>query len=370
MMKRVASLAMLAGAVLMSYAASAGTDWKPMHWTPSDHSPLNYAKGHAPTTTLQTWSGGFTDLHSHNITYKMVGQDPATSNTSTHIKTFIIPVIFVYGPTNGNMTFDPTKKKVNKKKNTIKSLLASPLFDNGADFKSGDIDCGQGQYIDVYQRCNFWSHVSTNTNYHTILDYTKNKHLKPLVINVSDSQGSVVDNGFSSNPADVVGTFPSGTMDTQIGQYLTTHAADITPDTFPFFVSLDIYLTSGGCCIGGYHSVRGAQSYGYTTYVDTDDDNGVFSADIGAASHEIAEWMDDPFTNNHVFCQDNSILENGDPLVPNPFYGTFPVKLNKFTYHPQSLVYLPYFGAPTSTSANGWYALHGTSDISHTCPGQ
>lgn len=369
MMKRVASLAMLASAVVMSFAASAGPMWhgqpaKPMFVSLPAGPALAYPKGHTPAGTLQTWSGSFTDLHGHNVTYKMVGQDPATSNTDTHIKTFIIPVIFVYGPSNGNMTFDPTTTKAFKKRTIIDNTLSSPLFDNGADFKSGDIDCGQGQYIDVYQRCNFWSHVSTNTGYHTILDYTKNKKLKPLTINVSVAQGSVITNPFGEQP---VGTMSISAFDGQLTSYLTSHAAQITPDTFPFFVSYNIYLTQGGCCIGGYHSVRGTQSYGYTTYAD---EHGVFSEDVSAASHEIGEWMDDPFTNNHVFCQDNSILENGDPLVPNDNYGTFTVKLNKFTFHPQSLVYLPYFGAPISTSANSWYALHGPSDMSHTCPGQ
>ena len=272
-----------------------------MFVVPKDHAPLTYAKGHAPAGTLPQWSGSFTDLHGHNITYRMAGSDPATSNTDTHIKTFVIPVIFKYGADNGNMTFDPTKTKVNGNKTVVKNLLASPLFSDQTKFKSGKINCGTGQYIDVYQRCNFWSHVSTNKKYHTILDYTKDKTLEPLVITVTSAQGSVIDNGFSDNPKDVVGTYPYSTMDTQIIGYLTAHATTITPDTFPFFLSQDIYLTSGGCCIGGYHNARGAQTYGYTTYVDADDANGVFSEDIGAASHEIGEWMDDPFVNNHVF---------------------------------------------------------------------
>jgi hypothetical protein len=78
--------------------------------------------------------------------------------------------------------------------------------------------------------------------------------------------------------------------------------------------------------------------------------------------------MDDPFVDNHVNCNDNSIMENGDPLEGLANYGTFTVSLNGFTWHPQSLVFIPYFGAPTSLSANGWVALH--NDITHVCPGQ
>ena len=81
-----------------------------------------------------------------------------------------------------------------------------------------------------------------------------------------------------------------------------------------------IILSSfGGCCIGGYHSANGSQpsgqTYSYATYVDA---VGSFSQDVSALSHEIGEWMDDPFVDNRVNCTDNSIMENGDPLENNP----------------------------------------------------
>ena len=325
--------------------------------------------GSAPAASLAQWNGGFTDLKGHAVTYTMVGADPAASNEATHVKTFLIPVVFIYGPDNGDMTLDPRAKKTGAfgKKSVMKALLASPMFDPGADFKSGSIDCGQSQYIDSYQRCNFWSNVSTNTGYHTILDVTKNKHLKPLKITVTAAQGSIIANPFGSG---VVGTYPINSFETQAHSYMSSHSADITPDTFPFFISYDIYLTSGGCCIGGYHNRSGShgtgQTYGYTTYVDHD---ASFSEDIGAVSHEVGEWLDDPFVDNRVFCNDNSIMENGDPLVPIGQYGTFEQDLNGKTWHPQSLVFIPYFGAPKSISANSWTALH--NDLNGgVCPGQ
>ena len=174
------------------------------------------------------------------------------------------------------------------------------------------------QFVDAFQRCNFWSHVSTNTGYHTILDYSKQRKLKPLKITVTSAQGSVINNPFGSG---VVGTYNDQQFRGRGTAYMTAHITTITPDTFPFFISYDIYLTSGGCCIGGYHNRTGTQSYGYTTLVDSP---GAFSMDIDAASHEVAEWMDDPFTNNVVQCSDNSILEVGDPLVSQPNYGYVP----------------------------------------------
>ncbi|HEX4295421.1 MAG TPA: hypothetical protein VHZ29_14890, partial [Rhizomicrobium sp.] len=291
MIKSVASLAVLASAVVLSCVANAAPQWngqaRPMFVVPSDHSPLKYAPGQAPapTAVLQTWSGGYTDLTGHAITYKMVGNDPATSNTDTHIKVVLIPVILVYGASNGNTTLDPTAKSTGGKgrKSVMQQLVASPMADNGADFKSGSIDCGQTQYVDAFQRCNFWSSVSTNTGYHTILDFVKIKGVKPLTITVSSSQGKIIANPFGAGN---VGELNFSTFDGQAISYLTSHASKITPDIFPFFISYDAYLTSGGCCIGGYHNARGAQTYGYTTYVDA---AGSFSEDIDAVSHEVAE---------------------------------------------------------------------------------
>jgi hypothetical protein len=367
MIKSVASLAALASAIVLSCSANAADQSaRPMFVVPSDHSPLQYEPGKAPppTATLQTWSGGFTDLKGHSVTFKMVGTDPSSTNTTTHIKTVLIPVIMVYGATNGNMTFDPTAAKTGGKGKTsvMKMLAKSPIFDDGADFTSGSIDCGQTQYVDAFQRCNFWGSVQTNTAYHTILDNTKIKGVKPLTIDVASTQGSVMNNPFGSG---VVGTMSINTFEGKLTSYLTANSTKITPDIFPFFISYDVYLTSGGCCIGGFHDARGAQSFGYTTYEDSP---GSFSEDIDAVSHETAEWMDDPFVNNRVNCTDNNILEVGDPLEVLPNYGTFTVNLNKFTWHPQSLAMMPYFGDATTTSANGWTALH--NDITNVCPGQ
>jgi len=372
MIKRVASLALLAGAVAMSYAASAAPSWngpgkaRPMFGVIKNTGPLKYEPGKAPppAATLTQWSGGFTDRKGHSVTFRMAGLDPASSNTDTHIKVVIIPVIMVYGATNGNQTFDPTAKHTagDKRLSVIKALAQSPILNPGADFTSGAIDCGTAQYVDSYQRCNFWGSVSTNVGYHTVLDATAIRKVKPMTINVTPAQGSVIGNPFGDGN---VGTMSINSFDAAIHSYLTSHSAQITPDIFPLFISYDIYLTSGGCCIGGYHSAGGAQTYGYSTYVDS---VGAFSEDISAISHEIAEWMDDPFTNNHVFCNDNSILEVGDPLETLPNYGTFTVALNGHTWHPQEMAMMPYFGAPTSTSANGWTSMH--NSITNVCPGQ
>lgn len=139
------------------------------------------------------------------------------------------------------------------------------------------------------------------------------------------------------------------------------------PNTFPIFLVYDTYLTQGGsCCIGGYHSSEGStsnpQSYAEAAYVDHPR---AFSQDLSALSHEVGEWADDPltvnFNGNNTPC---GILEVGDPEEGDANFGGFPYGLPGFTYNLQDLVTLPYFGAPTSTSVNGWLSFQGNSSLS------
>ena len=123
------------------------------------------------------------------------------------------------------------------------------------------------------------------------------------------------------------------------------------------------------CCVCGYHSANGTQPSGQTyadaTYVDKVN---VFAQDVSALSHELGEWMDDPFVDNQVNCQDNNLLEVGDPLEAGKNFGAFKYKLNGFTYNLQSLVFIGYFGAPRTDSANKWLSFQ--NDEQSVCPGQ
>ena len=83
-------------------------------------------------------------------------------------------------------------------------------------------------------------------------------------------------------------------------------------------------------------------------------------------SHEVGEWLDDPFGNNPTpawgntgqvkgQCQAN--LEVGDPLTGT----TFPVVRKGVTYHPQELAFSSWFYGPSpSIAVNGTYSFNGT----------
>jgi len=305
-----------------------------------------------PAAALQSWNGSFT-FSGKTYTYNMVGATPSTNTTAT-ITTFIIPVKITITARNGSKTvFDPSHVLSNG--NTVTTnTLDSPIFDSTTTYTQGGVDVGTTQYIDAFQRANFWGTVQSHPNSHLLLSATV---LAEQSLSPSRSFGKTGSPfGFTAAEVDI------NWFDSQIPGLITK--LGIQPNQFPIFLLYDTYLTQGGgCCIGGYHSSEGSvnnpQSYAEATYVDH---VGAFSQDVSALSHEVGEWADDPltvnFNGNNTPC---GILEVGDPLEGNPNFGGFPYVLHGFTYNLQDLVTLPYFGAPTSTSVNGWLSFQGES---------
>jgi hypothetical protein len=369
MKTRIASLAMLAASTVALSAGSAFADQarpildkfpvRQAYHTRTD----NIVRARKPGASLSQWNGSFKDLHGTTRNFVMVGPDPSQSNTTTTIPIEIVPVIMTY-PNYSNTVFNPKKDTYSNGQTVLKNFEKSPLLASVVKFKSGGKVMGKTQYIDAFQRGNFWSSVQTNTSYHVVLGTPT--VLKPLKITVGSGQGVVEKNPFGSQN---VGTYGFGPMDTQINTYISNHS-EITPDTFVFFITHNIFLTSGGCCIGGYHystsSSTSSQSYGYTTMVT---EAKSFSQDVSAASHEIGEWMDDPFPGNNVVgCNDNSWLEVGDPLEGRTNYGGIGYTVHGFTYNLQDLVYIDYFGAPKSGPVGGLLSFNQLEQ--GVCPGQ
>jgi len=305
-----------------------------------------------PAASLPSWNGSFT-YGGTNYTYNMVGTAPST-NTSTTITTYIIPVkIVITGRSGRKTTFDPSHVLSNG--NTVTTnTTTSPIFDSTTTYIQGGVNVGTTQYIDAFQRANFWGTVSSNPNYHLLLGATV---LAEQTLSPSRSNGKTgTPFGFTAGEVDI------NWFDAQLPTIISN--LGIQPNTFPIFLTYDVYLTQGGgCCIGGYHSSEGStsnpQSYAEFTYVDH---VGAFSQDVSALSHEVGEWADDPltvnFNGNNTPC---GILEVGDPLENNPNFGGYPYSLHGFTYNLQDLVTLPYFGAPPSTSVNNFFTFQGES---------
>ncbi len=294
-----------------------------------------------PAGNLQTWNGLFT-YNNHQYNYNMVGTDP-TTNTGSIITTYIIPVKILIG----NNTFDPTAGNTSS---ALTRTVLSPIFDSTTDYTQGGVDLGHGQYVDAFQRGNFWSIVQNNRNYHVLLGGpTAHISVLPVLTLTVPSQYGTTGHPFGP----LAGEVDINYFDAQINNYITAHQ-NINPTAFPVFLVNDVYLTQGGCCIGGYHSATGNQTYAMFDY---DDHPGVFSQDVSALSHEVAEWMDDPLING-VFNQTPcGVLEVGDPLEGTNNYGSKHYMLHGFQYNLQDEVFIGYFGAPLSTSVNSWYSL-------------
>jgi len=343
-----ALIAMFCGIAIAQDTQIAPGSERPMYKVikPTLHAPQTQAEAKilAATTPLQTWNGSFT-FNGTKYNYNMVGVPPFPSGSAT-IPTVIIPVKIVIS--NG-ASFDPAHVLSNGKTVT-QNTVASPIFTSSVDFTSGGVDMGTTQYIDAYQRANFWGTAGNPS--HLLLGTPSVQPEQTLKVPRRSGTTGVV---FGLN----AGLVDINYFDAQAHSLLT--ALGITPNTFAIFLTYDVYLTQNhSCCIGGYHSSTGStsapQSYAHAAYVDHP---GAFAQDVSALSHEVGEWADDPLVvninGNNTPC---GILENGDPLENNANFGDFPYASGGFTYNLQDLVTLPYFGAPPSTSVNGVFTFH------------
>jgi hypothetical protein len=311
-------------------------------WIPNSH-PVS-----ASATSLPEWNGSFVyqgkDLKT-TYNFSMVGTAPATGSSTT-VTTVIVPLKLVVS----GQTFDPAAIPANTGGlSAIQNTVQSPLFDMTTTYVQGGTNVGTTQYIDAYQRANFWGTVQNNLGYHLLLSPVPTV-LNTVTLTVPAAKGKI-----ASPYGESVAEVDINYMDAQINSLITQ--LGIQPDQLPIFMTYKTYLMDSGCCIGGYHSATGAQSYMHFTYIDL---AGKFAQDVSALSHEIGEWADDPLINqpngNRTRC---GILENGDPLESLPNFGGVPYVLHGFTYNLQDLVTLPYFGAPPSTSVNNFFTFQG-----------
>src|ERR1700688_908482 len=159
----------------------------------------------------------------------------------------------VYGSTNGNRTFDPKNHVLSNGKTVVNNIIASPIFNPGVNFTQGGTNLGTTQYIDAFQRGNFWKFVHTYTGYHVLLG-------KPVVlaersITVPKSLGGVFSNPFGTG---VIGTYDINAFDAKLQSYMT-YFTQINPGVLPLFVTYDIFLTSAD------RNCRKLQLYGRST---------------------------------------------------------------------------------------------------------
>jgi hypothetical protein len=160
------------------------------------------------------------------------------------------------------------------------------------------------------------------------------------------------------------------------------------PGQVPLFLTYNVLEYAKGkpanCCTTGYHqpyTIGGTySSYIWGAYLDAP----AVNSDVFYISHEVAEFMHDPFVNNNVRpwpqsfsftlpwsppyvftkCQGN--LEVGDPVedrLGTPSEVQFVIKNSTMTYHMQNVVTASWqMQAKPAFSVNGWYTLKGAVD--------
>jgi hypothetical protein len=308
----------------------------------------------------------------------MVGKNPFVVQTvpSTTVKTFLVPVKIVLP--NGD-TFDPTVTTTcDPQASALTRTLQSPVVASRA-YTLGGTALGTGQYTDIFRRAEFFAQTSptgTNPGYHVRLNTAT---LPVQTVRVPAAAAAE----FTTTTACGEKT---GAMDINFWDSLVTstllpslRAQGVTEKTLPIFELRGVVLFDGSpsaCCILGYHSAT-ATAAGTQTYATADyESSGRFVGvdDVSSLSHEVGEWLDDPFGTNPTKpwgnigqvtgCQTN--LEVGDPLS-----GTnVPTVTNGHTFHPQELAFFSWFyHSKPSLGVNGLFSSNGSfTTAAPVCP--
>jgi hypothetical protein len=333
--------------------------------------PAEAAEGAKATVKLKTFTSTVTDpQNSEKYTYNMVGTNPEVKGTSssTTIKTLLVPLVIKYPD---GIKWNPTAKdSCDTGASAFTRTKNSPIFVNRAWTLDGT-SVGTGQYIDAFQRSNFWNYTQptgTNSGYSIHMGMTT---LPALTVTVPGADAYYFANGNGCGNGDLgdvnINWLQSYLQNTAIP---SLSSEGVNASTFPIFVVHNVVAFTSNdasdCCVLGYHSAyshSGTQTYAFGDY----DNEGSFTgfSDAAGLSHETDEWMDDPLGTNptapwgHIGqvtgCQAN--LEVGDPLS-----GTiFPVTSGSFTYHMQELAFFSWFYRQSpSIGLNGVYSDQGT----------
>jgi len=309
---------------------------------------LHPVGGLAPADSLSipNWDFSYTFAgNSTTYTEQLLGTNPSGGGSTT-IPIYIIPIKLK----SGTYVTNPKKKVAGL--SPVQSTIDSPIFQDQT-YTQGGTDVGDTQYEDAVQRASLWGLGGSSSSYHVLLSPPTLEPVQTLTVPKRDG---VIGSPFGTQVMEVYDTW----FDDQIQPMIAK--LGIPADAVPIFLFTQTYLTEStrgvGCCIGGYHSYNGKQPYVAATYMEQ---SGEFSQDVSGLSHEMAETINDPETDNtDVPC---GIYEVADPLEEetSPKYGDYPYTIDGFTYHLQDIALPPYFGAPTADSVNGWTTFQGTS---------
>jgi len=287
------------------------------------------------------FSGSFA-AEGKTFSYTLVGAPPRSGGT-TQIPTQIIALSLLF-------------EGVLDKDGEATVLDPGPVLarvQNSPNFRPYSYQTGLTQFADAVQRAQFFH--TMNPDWHTLL--AAPELLKPVIIDVPAGMAKVYRNRLSGVTYAVVDTrfFLS-----QLNTVVQLEA--MRPDALVLILTANVLLAPQAdvkqCCLLGFHTAFAAGRAGRLQQIQTLVwaswlDQGLFGTGVGDVtpmSHEISEWMNNPFGTNVVpawqpvgssgGCQTN--LETADPVAALPNAG-FPVNIDGFTFHPQIEVLLSWF---------------------------
>ncbi|MFN2532547.1 MAG: hypothetical protein ABR555_14740, partial [Pyrinomonadaceae bacterium] len=300
--------------------------------------------------------------------------DPKHGSATTTVPTVLIPLRFVF---ENGLVFDASADSINGQ-TSIQGIINSPVFQS-YDFNVGGISIGNTQYGDAFQRANFWDSVSRGSHdYHVLLGQPT--VLPAFEVHVPDDDVFFVIDPDSGTLVPIVdGFFLSQATNDAILQ------TNISPQALPIVVWGNVFGFGG---VEGFHGAQpvpgGAQTYISTGYHPRSP-SFLGSEDAYVLSHEVLEWMDDPFTDNftpgwnfagvtYPHCISSAfvsdLLEVGD-VVETLLASDVPISIGGTIYHVTDAVFLDYFTRTSpSRSANGQFTFFGvTNSPSAPCAG-
>jgi probable HAF family extracellular repeat protein len=316
---------------------------------------LTHPVRHEGAVSIPTWNHTLS-VDGLEFHYTMVGTDPSKGSATTIVPTVVIPMRFVFSD---GTIMDSTADLFDGGVTALQGTIDSPIF-QPTDFSAGNLSIGDTQFADAYQRANFWDLVSARSpDYHVLLGQPQVAPTQTLVVPPED--------GFVLT---ILGR-SAGVINEQwaFENYLRIMAKIGTqPQTLPIFVNGYTFFTNGD---SAFHTAINlppdangrpqVQTFIAAEYSPANDP----SPDILPLSHEVAEWLDDPFINGFVphwtipgssDC-DGDILEVGDPLNSVQFQ----IPFHNRVYHPQDIAFLSWFVRDSPSRAiNGYYSFNNT----------
>ena len=330
----------------------------------------NPAQSAGQDASLSFYSTNYTSLGAVQLPFNIVGTDPAKGAATTNIPTVIVPIniVFEAGTVNTSKPSGPVELDGS---GVVPAVQNSPIF-QVADYKVGGTDLGVTQYGDALQRGEFHNIPGFSSDYHVLLD---NPMVMPTVtITVNNPKHG---NAYRLRSGGLLGVVAFGFLESQvIGPHFPANV-------LPIFLTDNVFESGDGtvntCCVLGYHSSQGppastAATWIYAAHTEPGTFRNNVILDVQALSHEVAEWLNDPFVGALAIGFVNLIppavlpgtggaciihFETGDPLEAPP--AVFTQTIGGTTYHLQDEVFLPWYLHTTpSFSVNGQYTLQNT----------